>query len=86
MDKIKIEKALKLLKAGYTLITTNNHMIEEFYLSNSSIIIKNENKTIKLNIYDFSSIYKDSLFYIKDDETTEIVDIKKDEEYYSWKQ
>lgn len=86
MEKIQIDKALKLLKAGYNLYTINNHIREEFSIKDSYIIIKSENKSIKINSYDFLSIYKDTFFYIKDDESIETVDIKKDEEYYSWRQ
>lgn len=86
-SKIDIQKALKYLKAGYSLYSFNSKNIkEEYRLKDNIIFISSENKSLKINEYDFLSLYKDTSFYVFEDSNDEIVDIKKDEEYYSWRQ
>lgn len=85
-DKLNIKEAIKYLKASYQLYAIIDKKEERFLFLNNSFIIKNDQKNIKLNEYEFSNLYKDTYFYLIENENEETVDIKKDEEYYSWRQ
>ena len=50
------------------------------------ILSKTEESSITLDEQMFASLYEDALFYVLPEEEEETVDIKKDEEYYSWRQ
>ena len=45
-----------------------------------------EEHFLSLNEYSFKEIYHDCLFQLDTENEEETVDMKKDEEYYSWKQ
>ncbi len=86
IEKLTVDKAIRFLKAGYHLYTLNKDREERFYYLDNVIVIKSELKTLKINEYDFLSLYHDSFFYRLDDNNEDIVDIEKDKEYYSWRQ
>ena len=75
--------ALDYLKSGYILyLIIDNTKFKFKYFKNKIYIVSNNISQI-INEYMFKSLYKDSKFYL-DDENIEEIDIKKDEEYYSW--
>ncbi len=85
-QKLKAVDALRYLKAGYTLYIISNRKKELFLYRDSLIMINGENKTLKINEYDFLSLYDQQNFYIDEEKEEDAVDMKRDEEYYSWRQ
>lgn len=90
MDDIKtydIKEALTLLKGGYHLKLIFKDREYFIYFMKDRVHLKNDTEGLVISEYEFSSLYKDCKFRIDtssmDEET---VDIKKDEEYYSWRQ
>jgi hypothetical protein len=85
--KFEIGTAIKYLKGGMMLnsIVSGEELL--FRYTNNKVFISGENKNIIISEYEFLSLYKDCLFYISEENVEEeAVDIKKDEEYYSWRQ
>lgn len=78
---LDINDAYISLKEGLVLLDKVNAY---FKLINDRVYIKSENVSYNLEIKEFLEIYKNSKFIIFDD-TGEIIDSKKDEEYYSFK-
>lgn len=85
-EKLNSREALRYLKAGYHLYTYKENKKEDFFFREEKIFLSDENKSLKINQYDFLSLYENSSFFLSDDENEEAVDMKKDEEYYSWRQ
>ena len=90
MDELKtykIKDAIVLLKGGYNLKLSFKDREYLVYFHNGKIHLKNDTEGLCLSEYEFSHLYQDCNFRIDtsnlDEET---VDIKKDEEYYSWRQ
>ena len=83
-EKIDCTYGLKLLKAGYTLLSSKSN--EKFYYRDNKIIIIDDNHRIDINEYSFLDLYKETKFLVDQESDEEEVDIKKDEEYYSWRQ
>ncbi|MFA6861106.1 MAG: hypothetical protein WCR56_01820 [Bacilli bacterium] len=82
-----VQEALKLLKAGYSLIEQAKSQDTYFVFNGKDIVVRNETEGLIINPFSFLDLYKDSLFqidYSQSDE--EAVDPKKDDEYYSWRQ
>lgn len=86
IETLKIDTAIQYLKAGYHLYSIIDRKEERFFLKNGRILISSANKTISIDCYAFKNLYQNSLFHILDDSNEDTVDIKKDEEYYSWRQ
>ncbi|MCR4698107.1 MAG: hypothetical protein K5762_01945 [Bacilli bacterium] len=84
--KLNVNQALKYLKASYHLYSIINKKEEDFFYLDDSILVKSELKSFKIKEYDFLSLYKECTFYLLEDNNEETVDVKKDEEYYSWRQ
>ena len=76
-----VNEACILLKNGVIMVDFHN---ARFKFINENIIIKNDNARYVLCIEEFLNLYKDSKFIILE-EGDAIIDIKKDEEYYSFK-
>mgnify|MGYP006903497510 CR=1 FL=1 len=85
-EKCNVRDALKYLKAGYHLYSVKGKKKEDYVYLNGKIFLSDENKSVQLGEYDFLSLYEDTSFFLSEDENEEVVDIKKDEEYYSWRQ
>lgn len=85
-QNLKTNDALRYLKANYHLFAFIDSKKEAFFMKNHIIFVTGENKTLKIDEYDFLSLYSSLTFYIEDDNSEEFVDTKKDEEYYSWRQ
>ena len=82
-----VREALTLLKGGYLLKLVFKDREYQVYFHKGKIHLKNETEGLCIQEYEFTSLYQDCRFYIDhssmDEET---VDMKKDEEYYSWRQ
>lgn len=84
--KLNVSVALSYLKAGYHLKCIIDRKEEFVYWKEGFVHIVSEQKGLQLDSYLFLDLYKDSFFEILEDSEEETVDIKKDEEYYSWRQ
>ncbi len=85
-DKINQDKAMSYLKAGYHLVSIIGKREVRFSYSQGKILVFGEEHFLSLNEYSFKEIYHDCLFQLDTENEEETVDMKKDEEYYSWKQ
>lgn len=82
LDKVlNINEALIALNEGYILKDITNKL---FKYKNKKILIKGDNLSCLLPLEEFKELYFDSKFVIFDD-NEENIDLKKDEEYYSFK-
>ena len=86
LEKLTQKEALKYLKAGYHLYALLQGRKVLFLRLQDKILSKTEESSITLDEQMFVSLYEDALFYVLPEEEEETVDIKKDEEYYSWRQ
>lgn len=78
---LDIDNAYLALKEGLVIIDMNKNY---FKLSNKTIIIRGDNVRYSLEIKEFLDLYKNSKFVVVDF-NDESIDLKKDEEYYSFK-
>lgn len=78
---LNVEEAYLALKEGYLIKSTNNIV---FKMRNKKVWVKSDNATYTLNCDDFKNLYSENRFFILED-NDEIIDSKKDEEYYSFK-
>lgn len=74
-------EAIVILKNGLVVVDLHN---TRFKFIKENIIIKNDNARYVLNESEFLNLYKNSKFYILEDNDA-IIDSQKDEEYYSFK-
>jgi len=82
-----IKEAVRLLKAGYVLISALKDDDSSFVIAKKKIFVHSAKGGIYLDTYSFQDIYKDQIFLIDEESNNEeAVDPKKDEEYYSWRQ
>lgn len=90
MDERKgydVREALTLLKGGYRLKLVFKDREYQVYFHKEKVHLKNESEGLAISEYEFSSLYEDCFFQIDHESMDEeTVDIKKDEEYYSWRQ
>lgn len=85
-ESLEIDTAIKYLQAGYHLYAIVDKKEERFYKKENRILISSFNKAVFLDVYAFRSLYDKVKFHILDDSAEDAVDMKKDEEYYSWRQ
>ena len=78
-----IFEALELIKNGEIIVTKNNNVTTFFALKGKKIHCQNQNLSFNLNFKEFSNLYGQSTFYLYS-QSENIIDIKKDEEYYNW--
>lgn len=82
---LDVKKALLYLKANHKLyMFLKSEKVFVTYI-NSKVVISSKYSTIRINPYEFEEVYKESKFYLIENEEEE-VDISKDKEYYSWRQ
>ena len=74
-----INEALELLIDGNILTSDGNNQI---ILNNKMIRFHSENMNILLSLEDFKELYKNTTFYIYDEENG--IDVDKDEDYYRY--
>jgi hypothetical protein len=84
--KISVAAALRRLKAGYSVYAFIDRRREDFQFQNGNILILSSNKSIRLNEYDFLELYRNQDFFLEEVSQEDTVDMKRDEEYYSWRQ
>lgn len=83
MDKNR-NRALKLLKAGYILTDKKEKILVRY---DKKIIVICDNYIVKLDDYEFLSLYGEYEFVISDKyNNEEEIDPQKDKEYYSFRQ
>ena len=81
------KEALALLKGGYPLKLIFRDREYRLYFHKGKVHLKNETEGLSISEYEFSSLYQGCRFYIDHESMDEeTVDMKKDEEYYSWRQ
>lgn len=82
-----LNEAILMMKAGCEMLSFSSGEKECFTLLSDKILIRSENKEIKINIYRFKELYAEARFLLSDHQSEEeVVDPKKDAEYYSWHQ
>lgn len=79
-----IYTALEYLKDSYIIVSFENHITTYFYKKNDNIVVTSANLKINISEKDFLKTYKDSKFSLIENDDS-YIDLKKDEEYYSWK-
>ena len=80
MDKVNsFNEVIMSLKDHESLSTNGNDL---FYMKGDLITHKFNGNIYRLTFDDFIDLYKDTTFYYKESEQ-DVVDPKKDEEYYS---
>jgi len=84
-DQFDINVAVKYLKEGYVIRTCPQsfQVLSYFGVKHNKIYYLNSNLVAPISYTDFINQFSDYLFCIID-EGDEVVDIKKDQEYYSW--
>ena len=81
------KEALVFLKGGYLMKLLFRDREYQVVYHSGKVHLKNPNEGIALSEYEFLSLYGPSVFLIDHSNMEEeSVDMKKDEEYYSWKQ
>lgn len=79
MEKeIDKKEVLTYLKDKYVLTTLNN---DSFVLMGESVVYKFNGSSVKLSINDFSKLFRDSKFFLMEDTSFKVDDLK-DKEYY----
>lgn len=85
--KFNAKEAIRLIKGGYPIIAVIDRKKYAFSYTDNKVHVLSDNGGMTLSEPDFLSLYQDSLFYLDQEAMEEeTVDIKKDEEYYSWRQ
>jgi len=79
-----IKEAIKLLKEGYILVSYISKKKTYFVLKEKKILVKNDNTLYYLTEEDFSSLFFNQVFAIKEEENDTDIDSEKDKEYYSY--
>ena len=85
-NQLTILEALVLLKKHMLLVANVQNSKSYFFMKEKYICVLTNNSSFKLKEEDFLDLFKDTKFYIKDDENSIDIDIEKDKEYYSWRQ
>lgn len=79
-DLLNINEAIDYLKQGFIL---KDNKKNEFLLKNKMIYYFNNGSLFKINIEDFLELFKESKFYIFEDNNI-YIDDSKDEDYYRY--
>lgn len=81
------KEALSMMKAGYPFLSIIQKKKTAFFYRKNKVHVLSDNGGIVLSDLEFLSLYSESVFYLdREAMEEETVDIKKDEEYYSWRQ
>lgn len=83
MNKLTFTEAISFLKEGKIILFFSDKSKYLASLKRQKIFIMSKNLTYYLSLKDFEELYQDASFYLYE-ESDETVDIKKDEEYYSY--
>lgn len=83
MNKLTFTEAISFLKEGKIILFFSDKSKYLASLKRQKIFIMSKNLTYYLTMKDFEELYQDASFYLYE-ESDETIDIKKDEEYYSY--
>ncbi len=83
MNKLTFIEAISFLKEGKIILFFSDKSKYLASLKRQKIFIMSKNLTYHLSLKDFEELYQDASFYLYE-ESDETIDIKKDEEYYSY--
>lgn len=83
MNKLTFIEAISFLKEGKIILFFSDKSKYLASLKRQKIFIMSKNLTYYLSLKDFEELYKDASFYLYE-ESDKTIDIKKDEEYYSY--
>lgn len=83
MNKLTFIEAISFLKEGKIILFFSDKSKYLASLKRQKIFIMSKNLTYYLSLKDFEELYQDASFYLYE-ESDETIDIKKDEEYYSY--
>lgn len=83
MNKLTFTEAISFLKEGKIILFFSDKSKYLASLKRQKIFIMSKNLTYYLSLKDFEELYQDASFYLYE-ESDETIDIKKDEEYYSY--
>ena len=83
MNKLTFTEAISFLKEGKIILFFSDKSKYLASLKRKKIFIMSKNLTYYLSLKDFEELYQDASFYLYE-ESDETIDIKKDEEYYSY--
>ena len=81
LEILTINEAYVALKDGFILKNMRNYVFKK---RNKKVWVKSDNATYTLSFKDFVKLYEDDKFVIYED-NNQIIDSKKDEEYYNFK-
>lgn len=84
MITLNIQQAIPLLEQGAILQTTQ-HPITRIWFKDNHIHLSNDHLHAVISVQDFLYTYETYNFLIIQ-EDIELLDLKKDEEFYTWKQ
>lgn len=83
MNKLTFIEAISFLKEGKIILFFSDKSKYLASLKRQKIFIMSKNLTYYLPLKDFEELYRDASFYLYE-ESDETIDVKKDEEYYSY--
>jgi hypothetical protein len=78
-----LDQALKYLENTYVLATVVKNRRSYVMKKQEKIVISDGDSLFSLSLKEFKNLYKEAKFSLVEDDA-EVVDLKKDEEYYSW--
>ena len=83
-DLFSIIEAIVYLNEGRTIKSVCNSFMNYFRLVDGRIRVVNNNTKYYLSLEEFKSLYINNKFMLHESNIEDTVDLKKDEEYYSW--
>ena len=83
-ELFSILEANVYLKEGRTIKTVATPFVNYFRLVDGRIRVVNNNTKYYLSLEEFKSLYINNKFMLHESNVEDTVDLKKDEEYYSW--
>lgn len=78
-----LDQALEYLENTYVLATVVKNRRSYVMKKQEKIVISDGDSLFSLSLKEFKNLYKEAKFSLVEDDA-EVVDLKKDEEYYSW--
>ena len=79
-----VKKALGYLKENYVVSSIIDHKVNYFFYKQEMIVVVGPYLKTRISKEDFLKLYDNSIFSLVEEEQ-EHVDLKRDEEYYSWR-
>lgn len=86
MDKLKgIEEALQLLKDSEAVFFLTQNSPTFFTMRKDKILVKGAGSTYRIDEQQFIELFHQEDFYLYEPVLQEVVDLARDDEYYSWR-